>query len=88
MNTFFRKAPQRKWTWMSPDGTTKNEIDFVISDKKNTVQDVTVFNKYSVGSDYRLFRAIIKTNVRGERTKIVLCFPGKNGHLSKTMRNM
>lgn len=24
MNSFFSKSPQRKWTWKSPDGTTKN----------------------------------------------------------------
>lgn len=27
---------------MSPDGNTKNEIDFVIVDKKEIMQDVTV----------------------------------------------
>lgn len=26
MNSFFKKRPSRKWTWCSPDGTTKNEI--------------------------------------------------------------
>ncbi|PZC76173.1 hypothetical protein B5X24_HaOG204917 [Helicoverpa armigera] len=30
-NTFFTKKPQRRWTWMSPDGRTKNEIDFILS---------------------------------------------------------
>lgn len=71
MNSFFRKAPQRKWTWASPDGITKNEIDFIISNTKNLVQDVTVLNRFSVGSDHRAVRAKISVNVRKERTKLV-----------------
>ena len=34
MNYFFQKKPQRKWTWQSPDGVTKNEIDFIMSNKQ------------------------------------------------------
>lgn len=26
MNSFFKKRPKEKWTWISPDGKTKNEI--------------------------------------------------------------
>ncbi|PZC87102.1 hypothetical protein B5X24_HaOG201338 [Helicoverpa armigera] len=33
-NTFFSKKPQRRWTWISPDGRTKNEIDFILSSHK------------------------------------------------------
>ena len=29
-NTFFIKKPNWKWTWVSPDHRTKNEIDFII----------------------------------------------------------
>ncbi|CAH2238499.1 jg5680 [Pararge aegeria aegeria] len=24
MNAFFEKRPHRKWTWLSPDGSTRN----------------------------------------------------------------
>lgn len=30
MNSFFKKSPQRKWTWASPDGVTRNELDLEI----------------------------------------------------------
>ncbi len=40
MNTFFKKKPSRKWTWRSLNGTTKNEIDFFLADKQDTVTDV------------------------------------------------
>lgn len=70
MNTFFKKPEQRKWTWASPDGNTRNEIDFIITDKKQTIQDVTVLNRVSVGSDHRMVRATITLNLRKERRKL------------------
>uniref|UniRef100_A0A914VP86 Endoplasmic reticulum chaperone BIP n=1 Tax=Plectus sambesii TaxID=2011161 RepID=A0A914VP86_9BILA len=41
LNTLFRKSPQRKWTWRSPNGTTKNEIDYIISNDMRSVTDVS-----------------------------------------------
>lgn len=67
MNTFFKKAKHRKWTWISLDGNTKNEIDFIITDRKRFVQDVTVLNRVSVGSDHRMVRATIMINLRREK---------------------
>ena len=37
----------------------KNEIDFIITNRKNIVQDVTVINKVTVGTDHRLVRSKI-----------------------------
>lgn len=70
MNSFFKKGPHRKWTWMSPDGNTKNEIDYITTDKKNIIKDVTVLNNFSVGSDHRIVRAKVKINVKRERAKM------------------
>ena len=33
MNTQFQKTAGRRWTWRSPDGNTKNEIDYIMTDK-------------------------------------------------------
>ena len=33
MNTQFQKKAGRRWTWRSPDGNTKNEIDYIMTDK-------------------------------------------------------
>lgn len=38
MNTFIG-TQNRRWTCISPDGITKNEIDFIISDQKYIVKD-------------------------------------------------
>ncbi|PZC74016.1 hypothetical protein B5X24_HaOG208430 [Helicoverpa armigera] len=41
MNSFFQKPPHRKWTWLSPDGFTRNEIDFFMTDKKRMSEGKT-----------------------------------------------
>lgn len=69
-NTFFKKNPKRKWIWISPDGKIKNEIDFVISSQKEIIQDVSVINRFTTGSDHRLVRSKITINHKLERTKL------------------
>jgi len=71
MNSFFKKSPQRKWTWASPDGVTRNEIDFIITNNRNMVYDVSVLHNCSIGSHHRLVRAKITINLKKERTKII-----------------
>ncbi len=53
MNTQFQKKAGRRWTWRSPDGNTKNEIDYIMTDKPSMVTDVTVINRVNIGSDHR-----------------------------------
>ena len=71
MNTFFKKAPTRRWTWISPNGATKNEIDFIISDKPHIFTDVSVVNSLNTGSDHRLVRASLTINTKLERAKLM-----------------
>lgn len=71
MNTFFQKPTQRKWTWVSPNMKVKNEIDFILSNKKYIVKDVSVLNKFSTGSDHRLVRSKIVINIKQERSKLI-----------------
>lgn len=65
--TFFKKAEHRKWPWMNPDFRTKNEIDFIITNKKTIITDVTVLNKVSVESYHRIVTAKISLNLRSEQ---------------------
>ena len=54
MNTQFQKKTGRRWTWRSPDGNTKSEIDYIMNDKPSMVTDVTVINRVNIGSDHRM----------------------------------
>ncbi|XP_044766144.1 craniofacial development protein 2-like [Coccinella septempunctata] len=71
MNSFYKKILNRRWTWQSPDGRTKNEIDYIITDKKRIVKDVTVLNRFSMGSDHRLVRAKVVIDIDKERHRMV-----------------
>ena len=39
MNTFFNKRLNRRWTWISPNGAMKNEIDYIMQCFKNWERD-------------------------------------------------
>ena len=71
MNSFYKKKLNRRWTWESPDGRTKNEIDYIITDKKRIVKDVTVLNRFSTGSDHRLVRAKVVIDTDKERHRML-----------------
>ena len=71
MNTFFKKRLHRRWTWISPNGVTKNEIDHILTDKPQTFTDVSVINSFNTGSDHRMIRCSMTINTRLERARLI-----------------
>lgn len=69
INTFFDKKPKNRWTWRSPDGKTKNELDYILLNFPQNVHNIEVLNvEYS--SDHRPVRTKIKFNPpRKSRTR-------------------
>ncbi len=65
------KKAGRRWRWRSPDGHTKNEIDYITTDKPSMVTDVTVINSINIGSDHRMIMGSITLNTRAERRKLL-----------------
>ena len=66
-NTLFKKRSGRMWTWRSPNLTTKNMIDYILTDFHNYFKDVSVLNRLNTGSDHRLVRAKINIRIQQER---------------------
>ena len=71
MNTQFQKKSERRWTWRSPDGHTRNEIDYIMTDKPSMVTDATVINRINIGRDHRMVMGSITLNTRAERRKLL-----------------
>ena len=71
MNTQFQKKAGRRWTWRSPDGHTRNEIDYIMTDKPSMVTDVTIINRINIGSEHRMVMGSITLNTRAERRKLL-----------------
>lgn len=71
LNTFFKKPQQRKWTWKSPDGKIRNEIDFILSNNRKICTNVSVLNRFDTNSDHRLVRASLSFNLKIERNKLI-----------------
>ena len=44
VNTLFKKQPYRCWMWISPNSETKNEIDYILTDKPGIFSDLPVLN--------------------------------------------
>lgn len=71
MNSFFKKKLKRRWTWTSPNGQSKNEIDYILSSNKHIVQDVSVLNVLT-GSDHRMVRAKVVICEKLERCRKIM----------------
>ena len=66
MNIQFQKKAGRRLTWRSPDGHTRNAIDYIMTDKPSMVTDVTVINRVNIGSDHRMGMGYTKHQSRKE----------------------
>lgn len=49
----------------------KNDIDYILSSKKNTIQDVNVLKSLNTGSDHRMVRSIFIFKIKLERLKLI-----------------
>ena len=70
MNSFFKKPQHRKWTWLSPNGATKNEIDFIMSTTRRIFNDVSVIHSVKT-SDHRIVRGTLNINTKLERSRLI-----------------
>lgn len=66
-NSLFRKRDARKFTWVSPNGRARNEIDFILFPKGIRVMDVDVVNRLEFSTDHRMVRSFISFPFRFRR---------------------
>ena len=72
MNTFFKKRLNRRWTWISPNGKIKNEIDYIMTDRTDIFIDVIVINSFNTSSDHRMIRGRARIDTKFERARLIV----------------
>jgi len=61
INTFFKKCPNLRWTWISPNLDFKSQIDYILVPTNcNKVIDFNVLSKFNFHSDHRLITCKLK----------------------------
>ena len=65
-NTMFEKHPRRLYTWTSPDGVTKNQIDYIMIEKRwaSSIQDVTTKPSADCDTDHEFLVATFKVKLK------------------------
>lgn len=53
VNSYFKRRSGRRWTWQSPDGKYKNEIDFILTSNKSIISGYEVLTNFEFHSDHR-----------------------------------
>ncbi|KAK6762291.1 hypothetical protein RB195_023126 [Necator americanus] len=66
-NSQFQKPSSICWTWESPGGGYRNEIDYIIVNKRFCLTDVAVVPKFYTGSDHRLLQGRFSFTKREEK---------------------
>ncbi|KAK6762552.1 hypothetical protein RB195_023325 [Necator americanus] len=66
-HAFYKKPSSLRWTWESPGGGYRNEIDHIIVIRRFCLTDVAVVPKFYTGSDHRLIRGRFSFTRRAEK---------------------
>ncbi|XP_072018507.1 uncharacterized protein [Amphiura filiformis] len=82
-NTCFKKNLNRYWTWESPNGQTKNQIDFILSSQRGIVKNSEVITRVDIDSDHRMVRACIHISRKLARLKFIKSQKKKKVNLLK-----
>ena len=71
-NTWFTQPNIRKYTWISTDGKTKNQIDYImihIRFRNSGVKQTKTYPGADIGSDHNLVVATVKINLKRIKKK-------------------
>lgn len=68
LNSFYKKKTSKKWTWISPNGRYKNEIDYIMSNNVKVFKDLSVLNNFNFNTDHKMVRAKL-SGTRAKRAR-------------------
>ena len=61
-NTTFQQPLYKTWTWLPPDGNTRNQMDYILVDKEwvTTIQNCKAWPGADCNSDHNLVAEKVK----------------------------
>ena len=70
-NTLFQQHPRRLYTWISPDGKTRNQIDYILIRRRwrSSVKVTRTYPGADCGSDHQLLVAEIRIKLKSMKRK-------------------
>ena len=68
---WFTQPNRRKYTWISPDGKTRNKIDYIMINTRfrNSVKQTKTYPGADIGSDHNPVVATVKINLKRIKEK-------------------
>ncbi|CAG4951769.1 unnamed protein product [Colias eurytheme] len=69
VNTLFKKPERLRWTWLAPNGRTKNEIDYIATNCPGIIENYNVLSKFIHPSDHRIIRITLDLGRRKKLTR-------------------
>lgn len=89
LNSIFKKNKNNKWTWISPGGNHRNEIDYIVSSHPNLFTNTAVISKLNFNTDHRMVRASLRTipPKRSRKFAIQDILPACSSETNKIMEN-
>ena len=83
-NTYFEQPERRLYTWTSPDGNYKNQIDYILGRRRwrSAIQSVKTRPDADCGSDRELLTATARIMLKNTQVKKRL----ETGHRQYTRR--
>ncbi|KOB73037.1 Endonuclease-reverse transcriptase [Operophtera brumata] len=81
LNSMYLKNKKNKWTWISPDGSIKIEIDYITTNYPKAFTDTSVLSKFNFNTDLRILRSSLRIEPPRKSRKYVAS--SKTEHYSK-----
>ena len=94
LNSFYKKRKSNKWTWISPNGKHKNEIDFCLTNNRKAFKNVSTINQLNFHTDHRMLRTTLsgrqiqnRRHVNNTKDETAFKFTGNKDILLDNLKN-
>ncbi|GBP18412.1 Craniofacial development protein 2 [Eumeta japonica] len=88
LNTKFKRKESKMWTWISPDGKTKNEIDFIMTNKSKYFSNMKVISNFNFNTNHRIIRAELTTTpLKNPRPRNIVMNTKRTKHQTDQIAN-